>query len=216
MLNLKNITLWGCCWSDDADMLERTIRVLNYCQTLVGFHEVLLFSRHYPGNVFNGKALQIPRLTAIEWNIFVNRIVPLAIKSDYAMSVHEDGFILQPELWSAEFLNYDYIGAPWPQYLGPWKKGSVGNGGFCIESKKLLEAKLSLPFEGSPVEPSDVFVCSTHLERLQQQGLCWAPRKVAAGFSTEYVYGEIPSFGFHGRNTKKYLIGWQMLQEAKL
>ena len=36
------------------------------------------------------------------------------IHTDYAMSVHADGFIVHPEMWRDEFLKYDYIGAPWP------------------------------------------------------------------------------------------------------
>jgi hypothetical protein len=34
--------------------------------------------------------------------------------TEFAILVHEDGFIVNPECWSDEFLKYDYIGAPWP------------------------------------------------------------------------------------------------------
>ena len=30
------------------------------------------------------------------------------------MVVHADGFIVHPEMWRDEFLDYDYIGSPWP------------------------------------------------------------------------------------------------------
>lgn len=36
------------------------------------------------------------------------------IETDFVMLVHYDGFIVHPELWRDEFLDYDYIGAPWP------------------------------------------------------------------------------------------------------
>ena len=43
-------------------------------------------------------------------------------------------------LWDPKFLNYDYIGALWPHY----KENQVGNGGFSLRSKKLLESSRKL------------------------------------------------------------------------
>ncbi len=36
------------------------------------------------------------------------------IHTDFALIVHADGFVVHPEMWREEFLDYDYIGAPWP------------------------------------------------------------------------------------------------------
>jgi hypothetical protein len=38
---------------------------------------------------------------------------PVHVDTEFAILVHEDGFIVNPECWSDEFF-YDYIGAPWP------------------------------------------------------------------------------------------------------
>lgn len=35
------------------------------------------------------------------------------IETDYVLIVQYDGFILNPKAWMDEFLEYDYIGAPW-------------------------------------------------------------------------------------------------------
>src|SRR5690348_15547546 len=36
------------------------------------------------------------------------------ITTDFCMLIHDDGFVVNPESWNPDWLNYDYIGAPWP------------------------------------------------------------------------------------------------------
>jgi hypothetical protein len=139
-----------------------------------------------------------------QWNILVNKTIPEFLKGDFAMSVHEDGFPIRPELWDDHFLDYDYIGAP-------WKDGVVGNGGFNIESQKLLQLKVKMPFCPIPPGPSDYWVCRDNRYFLEQQGIRFAPAEVALKFSTEKVGGENPSFGFHGRSDK-YGKGWERIE----
>lgn len=210
MIDLKKVTLWGCCWSDDRSRLDKTIRVLNYCRSLANFGAIILFAKHQSmRKPIDAKVVQIPGLDFSGFNIFATRIVPLAITTDYAMSVHEDGFIINPGLWRDEFLAYDYIGAPWPN-------GNVGNGGFCIESRKFMEAKQQLPFDSVGIA-SDIFVCDTHRSKLLDAGLTYAPKEVALRFSTELTDGNKASFGFHGRNgvcRTKYEAGWLALCRA--
>ena len=50
--------------------------------------------------------------------------------------------MLDGAAWRPEFLDYDYIGAVWPHVLD---KYNVGNGGFSLRSKALLEACRALP-----------------------------------------------------------------------
>jgi hypothetical protein len=57
--------------------------------------------------------------------------------------------IVRPELWSNDFLEYDYIGAPWmysdTSYItDEGEHVPVGNGGFCLRSKKFLEMPTKL------------------------------------------------------------------------
>ena len=53
--------------------------------------------------------------------------------TDYVLTFQSDGFILNPDAWTDEFFNYDYIGAPWGD-----NRYAVGNGGFSFRSKKLM------------------------------------------------------------------------------
>lgn len=213
MLNLENVTLWACVWTPDEDLIDRTFRVVRYCTRVAKFGDVVFFSNKDPGILDDCKwrVVRIPRLDIHKWNVFVNREVPKHIKTDFAMSVHEDGFIIDPSRWSDDFLKYDYIGAPWPT-------GLVGNQGFCIESKKLLKEKLSLPTtKDEPDIPSDVFICNKNRDRLERKGIKFAPQPVAELFSTEMYGDEKPSFGFHGRthSLRKYALGWELIRKME-
>jgi hypothetical protein len=219
MISLPSTTLWACCWSDNSPY-ARTRAVLEYCMRNIKFAHVIWFC-YLPTDAPDGvELIQIPRLDISQWNIFANRVMPLAITTDYAMSVHEDGFPLDFSLWSPEFLDYDYIGAPWNDNV-------VGNGGFAIESRRLLNAKMRLPFsvEGNHPRyvgmesakavhpPSDVYVCRIHRAALEQQGIRFAPQDVALRFSTEQTGWAFPSFGFHGKlgTPNKYQAGWNKI-----
>jgi hypothetical protein len=148
-----------------------------------------------------------PPKDIVDWSVFVNYEVPKLISGPFVMSVHEDGFPLQLDLWDDEFLNFDYIGAPWPD-------GQVGNGGFNIESQRMFERKLDLPRDHVLDHPSDNWLCKFHRNRLESDGLKFAPTETAMRFSTEWLGNENPSFGFHGRicSPLKYSAGWSKIE----
>lgn len=117
------------------------------------------------------------------------------IDSEFVLIFQRDGFIVNPQLWSDEFLDYDYIGAPWP-HMGPLH---VGNGGFCLRSKKLLLAVKALGY--SPGN-EDMVICYKYRRELERQGLRFAPVSVARRFSVELEIDSQhiveTSFGHHG------------------
>ncbi|HWA07947.1 MAG TPA: DUF5672 family protein [Opitutaceae bacterium] len=116
------------------------------------------------------------------------------IRTDFALFMHLDGYVVRPDLWDPQFLAFDYIGAPWPSWLN---KDRVGNGGFCIKSRKLMLHMATLPWVDLP---GDVTLCSHYRTHLLAKGFKFAPVDVAARFSTEHDCPETPaaSFGFHG------------------
>lgn len=213
MLELGNVTLWSCVWTPHDAIVDRIFRVVRYCTKVAKFGDVVFFSCMETGIQpdCGWRIVRIQRLNMNGWNLFVNREVPKHINTKFCMSVHEDGFIIDESLWSDEFLQYDYIGAPWPN-------GIVGNQGFCIESNRLLGQKRHLPSRPGDGEiPSDEFICVTHRQRLERSGIRFAPQHVAERFSTEMYGDEKPSFGFHGRNQahRKYAEGWAKIAESE-
>lgn len=118
-----------------------------------------------------------------------------------------DGYLANPNNWTDEFLEYDYIGAPWY-----WEKErQVGNGGFSLRSIKLLNALSELhriiPFNFS--NPEDVTICRDYRELLETKyDIKFAPIEVAKRFSFETGVADVDPFGFHGVWNKIYYDGW--------
>jgi hypothetical protein len=135
--------------------------------------------------------------------------LPDIIKSDYCMIINSDGFIINPHLWEDSFLNYDYIGAPWYHLEGMFRHhgwtgtlNQVGNGGFCIRSKKFLEFSKSLSNYNGTVN-EDLYLCTVMYEEALRRGIRYADVDTASRFSVENPSPKYPdirnSFGFHAK-----------------
>jgi hypothetical protein len=109
------------------------------------------------------------------------------------LCIQWDGFVLRGEAWDPAFLDYDYIGAPWPHFRDAY---NVGNGGFSLRSRRLLEACKELPFDRSELE--DVLICRRWRPQLEQQGIRFAPERIAQRFAYERTIPTGDEFGFHG------------------
>jgi hypothetical protein len=129
------------------------------------------------------------------------------VRSEFALIVQHDGYALNGNLWSNEFLNYDYIGAPIPFWfhLEPTIRSLVGNGGFSLRSQKFLSACAHAKRWHYLYRNEDVFMTVDNAALLKAQGIQVAPFDVALRFSHEHRTPERPfwsdrqSFGFHGR-----------------
>ena len=181
----------------DPDWSART---LNYCCRGLAFAEVRLWSWRRPAVPYDGTFVEIPRMEyRAMWAWFVRhwpRQVPR--DTEFVLAVHKDGFVLNPERWSDEFLAYDYIGPPWPQSFGLLQR--VGGGGFSLRSRRFLDAMAA--HGALDTHPEDLFFCVRIRPQLERLGLRFAPVDVACRFALEYPVEETPAddtvvFGFH-------------------
>lgn len=152
-----------------------------------------------------------------EWNYNVIFRLGEFIDTDYAILVHPDGFIVHADKWWDGFLQYDYIGAPWPlpqdDYSYRDKDGNlvrVGNS-VSLRSKRLIDLAPQLDLEwkeyfGNTNE--DGFICCHNRHEYTSRGMKFAPLEVARYFSHETMIPEIQGivpFAFHkhaGTNSK--------------
>ncbi len=121
-----------------------------------------------------------------KWNEKIIKELPNYVQTSHALLIHSDGYVINPELWNPEWLQYDYIGAPWPlpqddySYLD--EEGElvrVGNS-VSLRSKKLMGLVATRPMES--------------------QGCKFAPLDVAVHFSKEHTIPEnegLETFAFH-------------------
>ena len=82
----------------------------------------------------------------------------------------------------------------------------VGNGGFCLKSKKFLEAQKIITKDLEVDNPDDVMLSDVLRKKFETHGCKYAPPEIAYRFSTEHGnYEDNKSFGFHDLklNSKK-------------
>ena len=99
------------------------------------------------------------------------------------------------DFFSENFLKYDYIGAPWPHFAFH----KVGNGGFSLRSRRLMQAVEPLLTQQDFLIPEDIVICRKYRRQLERDSsIKFAPVSVAEKFSQELSVRDHPTFGFHG------------------
>lgn len=135
-----------------------------------------------------------------DYSRFVMKELYEHIDTDFVLIVQHDGYVLDGKAWSDEFLQYDYIGAPWLYVDGK----NVGNGGFSLRSKKLLVATGADEFINA-TDPEDQAICRLYRDYLiKSYGIKFAPEELADRFSYELREPICSTFGFHGNFHKPY------------
>ncbi|MGV7210516.1 DUF5672 family protein [Oxalobacteraceae bacterium A2-2] len=134
-----------------------------------------------------------PINTVEAYSDFMLRELGRHFSGSHVLVVQWDSFILHGERWDARFLGYDYIGAPWAHRPAAV---AVGNGGFSLRSRRLVDALAGMAF--GQVHPEDYVICEQRRAELEARGMRFAPLEVARRFAFETVRPDGPSFGFHG------------------
>ncbi|MDD5165092.1 MAG: DUF5672 family protein [Candidatus Pacebacteria bacterium] len=220
MKDLPHVTLVAV----SSIRIPETITALKKSMVGIRFSEALLLTHEKISLEKEGiKVITIEKLDYKGYSDFMLYKLKDYIHTDFALVVQYDGYVIRPKEWRDEFLSYDYIGAPWPKNLHFTKEGvnvRVGNGGFSLRSKKLLEvpAKLNLPFtdNGTGYFNEDGNLCVYYRKVLEENGVKFAPVSVASIFSREKVCDDSypRPFGFHAK--KQGLAGIIQSAEKKI
>jgi hypothetical protein len=192
MKTLSNVTLIGI----DCVDLKRLQLAADISTKEISFGAVKLLSSIQSNDP---RTVMIRHLGSVqEYSDFMIKELDKYIDTEFALVFQYDGFILNPNAWSDEFLNYDYIGAPW-YHLGPLR---VGNGGFSLRSKKLTSwLSKNWPTVKSRINPEDIYISRFARPFLEHAGMKFAPEDVASRFSKEGNERSVAwngEFGFHG------------------
>jgi hypothetical protein len=145
-----------------------------------------------------------PLSSLSDYNELILDRLPAWVDCDAYLIVQWDGFVLDGRRWRADFLDCDYIGAPWA-HLG----GMVGAGGFSLRSQRLIQAvhRLRQPEVKSDIDTAeDLQICLKYRSALAALKLRIAATETARAFAYERPLGaphimpaSVPAaFGFHG------------------
>lgn len=207
-LNLPEVTL--CCV--DTRSVTLALDAVRRCMAAANFGQVLFFGPqpepHQASTPEGVTWITIPPLRGIEdYNRIMLRELAPHVSTSHVLVVQWDGFITDPARWSAGFLDWDYIGAPWHH---DGQAAQVGNGGFSLRSHKLLQALLDVPADFQ--RPEDVEIC-VHQQPLlaERYGIRIAPPNIAQDFACEYGSFR-PAFGFHGVHNFAFVFDAPMLE----
>lgn len=203
-LLLKNVSLVAV----SSIKIDETIFALMESAKEIDYFEIIFISHEEPKNLPAGiKFKKCDRLKSIEdYNYFMLFKLSEYIYSEFSLVVQYDGYVLHPNKWHSEFLHYDYIGALWPKNYYFLKTGEnirVGNGGFSLRSKKLLNIfnDLEIVFKDKNISSynEDSVICLYCRRILETHGIKFAPVSIASMFSTEELFNDPSkeSFGFH-------------------
>jgi hypothetical protein len=210
MKKLSNITLIALT----SVRLPQTIKALEYSCKEIEFGKVKIASDVKPDYLpdfieheYTEKSSNID-----EWNYNIIYNLPKHVDTEFALLIHDNGFVVNPESWRDEFLEYDYTGAPWPLPHDHFSYRDINNeiirvgNSVSLRSKKLLDIpnKLNLewkPFHGFSNE--DGFICVNYRHKYLEEGCKFADIDVAKHFSHETMLPElegIKPFVFHNYN----------------
>lgn len=207
MLNLENVTLIAFT----SVNIPQTIKALEYSCRGIKFGAVKLVSDIKPDNLpdymtheYTDKMSNID-----EWNYATIYKLGKHIDTEFAMLIHADGFIVNTDSWRDEFLDYDYIGAPFPLPTDDFSYRDingdiirVGNS-VSIRSKRLIDLPVKINLEWKPFHGyynEDGFICVNYRHVYKEHGMKFAELEIAKYFSHESMIPEIVGikpFAFH-------------------
>ena len=227
-LTLPNVTLLAVT-SVEIEQHQISLKISSQN---IEFGAVKLLSSSLPEKKYSDiEYVSVAPMGRTDANRFFMKDLHKYIETSHCLYVQADSFVVNADLWKEEFLEFDYIGAPWPNKIqmdpnlvgspglpGPipilnMKENCVGSGGFSLRSRKLLKtvAKINYDSLKFPIKNEDVIICHYLYKEMIDKGIRFAPPKLAAQFSMEdvhHLYGQDVNsvFGFHAAHMRDYFL----------
>ena len=215
-LDLKRITAVGFQGKpyeennpDHLKMLNRIKKSLTYMVRFFDFHEIIFISPVNP-EVEGVTHIQISGSTYEDYNKWCLHNLSDYVTTDFGLSFQDDGFPLNPEMWSDEYYNYDYVGAPLPLdtniMFNPDER--IGGGGFTLRSKKLMEFTKTIPYPDKygKCNNEDTIIVMEYRKDIINLGMKICPHTIARNFVIQTAIDDnhtlLNTFGYHGRDGK--------------
>lgn len=222
MIELKNITLIAIDGRGDD---FNTIKALKYSSNNIKFENIKYINSGEKQIKF-GETVKIDKLNWNDYNKFCLVELINHVDTDHILLIQNDGFVVNPDRWTDNFLKYDYLGAPWPMQnlqvnlprwpivLTQFNKNKtvyqIGNGGFTLRTKKLLQETKKLYEPNLYGIPEDILISIYFREKMEIENLKFCSDiDFASLFSCEATningkkYSSNNSFGFHCKDTHR-------------
>ena len=225
-LKLPNVTLLSATSSEmDQAQISMKISLQN-----IEFGAAKLLCTSVPKQKYPDiEYVSIPPLKSVDdYNEIIFQDLHKYFETSHCLIVQSDSFVVNSSLWKEEFLQFDYIGAPWsnkiqinPNLVLHLEKNTVGNGGFSLRSHKLAKTTAKIDFNSLkfPLKSEDIIICHYLYKEMLNNGIRFAPPELAAQFSMEnvnHLHGQDVNsvFGFHGKHLRDYFLKKYILRQS--
>ena len=225
-LKLPNVSLLAIAHEKDVDQTQVSMKISS---ENIEFGAIKLLTSAQPKIKYPEiEYIPIKSMNLEEFNKTMIEDLHKYFQTTHCLFIQADSFVVNYKLWKDEFLKYDYIGAPWSDKLVinenlvlNVKKNPVGNGGFSLRSRKLVQVTAKIDYDSLkfPLKSEDVVICHYLYDKMIKEGIKFAPPKLAAQFSMENVnnlYGQnLDSvFGFHGKHLRNHFLKKYVLSQV--
>ncbi len=216
-LTLPNVTLLAVT-SVEIEQHQISLKISSQN---IKFGAIKLISSLLPEKKYSDiEYVSVTPMGMSDQNRFLMKDLYKYFETSHCLFVQADSFVVNADLWKEEFLEFDYIGAPWPNkiQMNPnlilnMKENCVGSGGFSLRSRKLLKtvAKINYDSLKFPILNEDLIICHYLYKEMIDKGISFAPPELAAQFSIEnphHLCGQNANsvFGFHARHMRDYFL----------
>lgn len=194
MRELPEVTL--CCV--DTAYHALSLRALEASRRDIRFARTLLLTDALPAGVVLPDGVElvaIPRIVSRDgYSQFVLKSLAPYVETAHVLLIQWDGYVVNADAWDPAFLDCDYLGAKWFWHDDGMR---VGNGGFSLRSRRLLQALADPAITLIDVE--DETICRHFRPRLERDhGIRFGSEALADRFSFEVSPPVGRPFGFHG------------------
>jgi predicted O-methyltransferase YrrM len=177
----------------------------------VEFGDAIIFSDE-PIEVAGARWVKVPKWPNIaECSHFMWYELPDYIQTKWAINIQWDSWIVDASCWTDEFLQYDYVGAPW------WYNDNLNVGNGCALRSSALMRFLQADKERFPLSMSqeDNLIGRVYRTALEQHGFKWPSEQLASRFSLECTRPSHDSrhFMFHDSFNFPYALDGERLAE---
>jgi tetratricopeptide (TPR) repeat protein len=174
------------------------LRALALSGAALRFEQTLFLTDAIPAHLDVPPGVAVRRIATLasreDYSQFVLKSLVPHVTTAHVLLIQWDGYVVNPSAFDPAFLERDYIGAKWFWHDDGMR---VGNGGFSLRSRKLLEALQDPRIE--LVEAEDVTIGRTFRPLLEREyGIRYADEAMADRFAFEAAYPTGTPFGFHG------------------
>jgi tetratricopeptide (TPR) repeat protein len=174
------------------------LRALERSQRGLRFARTVFLTDSIPDGMELPGAIDFERIDRLrsrdDYSRFVLKSLLPYVDTPHVLLIQWDGYVVNPDAFDPAFLECDYIGAKWYWFDDGMR---VGNGGFSLRSRRLLEALQDPGIELAEAE--DITIGRAFRPLLERDyAIRYANEALADRFAFEAAYPAGMPFGFHG------------------